>query len=566
MRRRSERLRTPVKYGHVVDINKVKIIDSSDNSDAEKKKKRSKQINKEQIKLRMAKRKQKTKKQAEKERYNDGNQTFEKNSSTSSSSSSSLVENRSTRRSSIRIEKSKKSVAEETIQISFDQSDSNRKSRETKVGPNVKKELNSNKNRINKSKIFIQSKTKENGPSKKRRPKTISITTRKEAFENALIRLHSSSIPELLPCREIEMENIFEFVAEKLITDEGGCMYISGVPGTGKTATLRGVKQKLFDNCNSLPSFKFIEINGLKLAQPDRFCSHFLLELDGIKKSNYQATDILTKRFSSSIIDKEFIILFIDELDYLKTKNQAVLYHIFDWPNRPNSRLIVLAVANSMDLPEKIFVNRVSSRLGLTRILFHPYSHKELKTIVTSRLVDLNDFEIFESDALELICRKVSAVSGDARRVLDIARRAVEICLEDNSSASNSIDRIKNDDFTKVTMRIVDKALKEIFNSLKINRIMRASIQEQIFLRAFLQKYRQSGSEEYQFIDIYQAHCDICHFECSTVPTTTDLSKVASNLDLNKIILLERSHSHLFRRIRLNISPDDIAYALNLES
>lgn len=54
-------------------------------------------------------------------------------------------------------------------------------------------------------------------------------------------------------------------------------MYISGVPGTGKTATLRGVKQKLFDNSNSLPSFKFIEINGLKLAQPDRFCSHFLL-------------------------------------------------------------------------------------------------------------------------------------------------------------------------------------------------------------------------------------------------------------------------------------------------
>lgn len=107
MRRRSERLRTPVKYGHVVDINKVKIIDSSDNSDAEKRKKRSKQINKEQIKLRMAKRKQKSKKQAEKERYNDGNQTFEKNSSTSSSSSSSLVENRSTRRSSIRIEKSK---------------------------------------------------------------------------------------------------------------------------------------------------------------------------------------------------------------------------------------------------------------------------------------------------------------------------------------------------------------------------------------------------------------------------------------------------------------------------
>nr|XP_027201165.1 nose resistant to fluoxetine protein 6-like [Dermatophagoides pteronyssinus] len=34
---------------------------------------------------------------------------------------------------------------------------------------------------------------------------------------------------------------------------------------------------------------------------------------------------------------------------------------------------------------------------------------------------------------------------------------------------------------------------------------------------------------------------------------------------VSKIILLERSQSHLYRRIRLNVSPDDIAFALNLD-
>jgi Cdc6-like AAA superfamily ATPase len=44
-------------------------------------------------------------------------------------------------------------------------------------------------------------------------------------------------------------------------------MYISGVPGTGKTATVYEVKRKL-ESSNKYPSFKFIEINGLRLSDP----------------------------------------------------------------------------------------------------------------------------------------------------------------------------------------------------------------------------------------------------------------------------------------------------------
>ena len=39
------------------------------------------------------------------------------------------------------------------------------------------------------------------------------------------------------------------------------------------------------------------------------------------------------------------------------------MYNLFDWPNAGHSRLIVLAVANTMDLPERTMINRVSSRL-----------------------------------------------------------------------------------------------------------------------------------------------------------------------------------------------------------
>lgn len=39
------------------------------------------------------------------------------------------------------------------------------------------------------------------------------------------------------------------------------------------------------------------------------------------------------------------------------------MYNLFDWPTHKGARLIVLAIANTMDLPERIMMNRVSSRL-----------------------------------------------------------------------------------------------------------------------------------------------------------------------------------------------------------
>ena len=47
-------------------------------------------------------------------------------------------------------------------------------------------------------------------------------------------------------------------------------MYISGVPGTGKTATVREVARCLREGeeNGTLPHFTFIEINGMRLTDP----------------------------------------------------------------------------------------------------------------------------------------------------------------------------------------------------------------------------------------------------------------------------------------------------------
>ena len=47
-----------------------------------------------------------------------------------------------------------------------------------------------------------------------------------------------------------------------------------------------------------------------------------------------------------------------------------VLYNLFEWPMRKGSRLAVIGVANTMDLPERL-LPRIASRLG-SRLPCHP--------------------------------------------------------------------------------------------------------------------------------------------------------------------------------------------------
>lgn len=84
------------------------------------------------------------------------------------------------------------------------------------------------------------------------------------------------------------------------------------------------------------------------------------------------------------------------------TKRQDVIYNLLDWPTKASARLVVITIANTMDLPERVLMGRITSRLGLTRVTFQPYSHAQLQEIVVTRLQDV---DIFKSEAIQLIAR-----------------------------------------------------------------------------------------------------------------------------------------------------------------
>lgn len=118
-----------------------------------------------------------------------------------------------------------------------------------------------------------------------------------------------------------------------------------------------------------------------------------------------------------------------------------------------------------------MFLGKVTSRLGLTRLTFKPYTFKELEQIVKNRLSGSNQFK---SEAIQLVARKIAAVSGDARRALDICRRATEIA-EDCTVGNNTVE---------VNLMHVQQALGEMISSGKIQMIKHCSKWEKLFLQA----------------------------------------------------------------------------------
>lgn len=122
----------------------------------------------------------------------------------------------------------------------------------------------------------------------------------------------------------------------------------------------------------------------------------------------------------------------MDELDQLLTAKQDVVYNFFNWPTMRDSQLFVVAIANRMDLPQHLAA-KIKSRLGLQTLLFQPYDRQSLIEIVQSRQVahpaSNAEHKVLAPDAIALAATKMAGTNGDARRVLDACRRAVEVAM-----------------------------------------------------------------------------------------------------------------------------------------
>ncbi|KAI8601353.1 P-loop containing nucleoside triphosphate hydrolase protein [Dissophora ornata] len=398
----------------------------------------------------------------------------------------------------------------------------------------------------------------------------ISATAPRTDFEHARNRLHVKAVPDSLPCREDEFLEIQEHLESAIEEGTGSCIYISGVPGTGKTATVHEVIRSLQTKAEEgeISPFQFVEINGMKVTEPSYAYVLLWMALSDQKVTANHALQLLEKQFSTPGPRRLPCVVLMDELDLLVTAKQTVMYNFFEWPNWLHSRLIVVAVANTMDLPERMLSNKVSSRLGLTRINFQPYTYQQLVKIVESRLEGI---KAFRREAIEFAARKVGAVSGDARRALDICRRAVEIVESNAQKAEEQRLRVaQKNPFTDLgpthePEQVTIRAIKEMFASPNVRLIQTASLHQKLFLVALTLRLRRLGLAEVEFSEIAHAHLQMCRLQNIEPPMLSDLSAICASLGSSRCLLVESGKHDIRQRVRLSVSEEDVIMALKVD-
>jgi cell division control protein 6 len=146
----------------------------------------------------------------------------------------------------------------------------------------------------------------------------------------------------------------------------------------------------------------------------------------------------LQRMFAPHRTATDMYVVILDEVDHLLALDLEILYKLFEWSLQRSSRLILIGIANALDLTDR-FLPRLKARNLKPELLpIMPYTAVQIVSIITTRLQSLMPTEntgpagfvpFIHPAAIQLLSRKVAAQTGDLRKAFDLCRRAID-CIE----------------------------------------------------------------------------------------------------------------------------------------
>jgi origin recognition complex subunit 1 len=207
--------------------------------------------------------------------------------------------------------------------------------------------------------------------------------------------------------------------------------------------------------------------------------------------------------------------------------------------------------------------------------------------IIHSRL-DGVPGNVVEPDAVQFASRKVAAVSGDARRALDICRRAVELAEADDRSAVSS--PAKSHPLARVSIATIKRAINEATTTPIQQHLRSLPFASKLLLAAMLLTIRRTGLAETCFGDVADemgrlvavglGNVDGGILEClesfdgasdngskkeARMIETLGAARAAVDLMESGIVLLEAHRCERRSKMRLTVGDDEIRMAIRDE-
>lgn len=276
--------------------------------------------------------------------------------------------------------------------------------------------------------------TKKTAGAKRRSSATVTLT-------------HPSVGDTVVIGREAECRSIKAKIDNFIDVGTGFLVYVTGMPGSGKTHVVKTVLGNL--------KREFVWINCATLRTRNAIYREI-----GSGMSCFSGTCTLQKLRAHFHSCTKKHVLIIDEIDFLYTPNEIILYNLLELHLIEGASLLIVAISNTLGK----LGSRTESRIGKERIEFKPYTSTDLTAIATEYLTKQATAKPTTAGtrarsrrsaplqppgqkATELIAKRVAAATGDVRKLFEII--ACTECGDINSVYSyiQSISRPLIDNF-----------------------------------------------------------------------------------------------------------------------
>ena len=283
--------------------------------------------------------------------------------------------------------------------------------------------------------------------------------------------LRPSYLPEKLPHREKQIDQLAQILVTALRGARPSNVLIFGKTGTGKTAVVKYLETQLR---KVDPSGKVIyvymncEIVDTPYGVLQSVGNRFIEDL----KDRIPFTGLSTDRVYSMLLEKldeerRVVILVLDEIDKIVLKNgDDILYQLAKInEDLKQARISIIGISNDLKFTD-LLDPRVRSRLSDEKMVFAPYNADELRDILTHRAEIAFPPGVVDDGVLSLIAALAAAEHGDARRAIDLLRVSAEIAERTGSSTVTEahVHRAKN----KIEMDTITEAVKQLPSQSKL--------------------------------------------------------------------------------------------------